>query len=63
VRREDLNELHYITPIDNVPSILKLGILSHAGAAEIEHVSVAMDEIQQRRAQVVVPGGRQLKNC
>lgn len=60
MRREDLNELHYITPIDNVPSIIKLGILSHAGAAEIEHVSVAMDEIQQRRARVVVPGGRPL---
>lgn len=59
--RDDLRELHYIQPIANVASIFQLGILSHACAAGVPHVSVAMEEIQERRARVVVPGtGRRL---
>ncbi len=60
VKREELEELHYITPIGNVASICRIGILSHRGAVKISHESVAMDEIQDRRAKVVVPGGRKL---
>jgi hypothetical protein len=60
VERGDLAELHYLTPIVNVPSILEHGILSHQSAQDIEHQSVAMEEIQDRRARVVVPGGRRL---
>lgn len=56
----ELKELHYITPIANVPSILQRGILSHVRAGRIPHVSVAMEEIQDRRSRVVVPGGRKL---
>jgi len=61
MNREDLLELHYITPIENVPSILKHGILSHQKAASLAHRSVAMQEIQDRRAKIVIPGaGRRL---
>lgn len=60
MRRDELHELHYITPIANVPSICRLGILSHRRASQVDHESVAMEEIQDRRAQVVVPGGRRL---
>jgi ssDNA thymidine ADP-ribosyltransferase, DarT len=60
VRRHELEELHYITAIGNVPSILQHGILSHSRAAKLPHESVAMAEIQDRRAKVVVPGGRRL---
>lgn len=60
MKREELEELHYITPISNVPSICKRGILSHHGAARIQHQSIAMAEIQDRRAKVTVPGGRRL---
>ena len=60
MRRDELDELHYITPIANVPSICELGILSHRRASRVEHQSVAMPEIQDRRAHVVVPGGRPL---
>ena len=60
MERHELEELHYITAIANVPSILARGILSHRLAAEIQHESVAMVEIQERRAKVVVPGGRRL---
>jgi hypothetical protein len=60
MKREELPELHYITPIDNVPSILNSGILSHRLATQIIHRSVAMAEIQDRRAKVVVPNGMPL---
>lgn len=60
MERSELTELHYITPIANLPSILRHGILSHNRAKRIEHQSVAMNEIQDRRAKVVVPGGKKL---
>jgi hypothetical protein len=58
--RADLAELHYITPIANVASILVRGILSHARSAGVTHDSVAMEEIQARRAGKTVPGARAL---
>ena len=57
---DDLEELHYITLIVNMSSIYKSGIFSHKKAEKISHQSVAMDEIQDRRKKVVVPGGRPL---
>ncbi|MGB9498083.1 MAG: DUF4433 domain-containing protein, partial [Dissulfuribacterales bacterium] len=60
MERHELTELHYITPIANVPLILRLGILSHNRAKRVPHESVAMNEIQDRRARVTVPGGRKL---
>ncbi len=60
MERAELQELHYITPICNVPSIMQHGILSHARAQGVEHQSVAMQVMQERRAQVRVPGGRRL---
>jgi hypothetical protein len=54
--RKQLRELHFITPIENVPSILELGILSHTHAAQLQHGSIAMQEIQDLRASVVVTG-------
>ena len=56
----ELDELHYICPISNLRSVLTLGILSHRGAENVPHVSVAMDEIQDIRTGVQVPGGRPL---
>jgi hypothetical protein len=60
MNRHDISELHYITPIANVPSILQHGLLSHNRAKKIAHQSVAMPEIQQLRSVKVVPGGRPL---
>jgi len=57
---DELEELHYITPLVNVKSIIQKGIFSHQKAEKIVHESVAMDEIQERRKKVVVPGGRPL---
>lgn len=60
VRREELSELHYIAHMDNVQSILGHGILSNRRASQVGHTSVAMQTVQDRRANVVVPGGRKL---
>jgi len=58
--RNDLTELHYITKIRNVPSIMTKGILSYKQSKKIDHNSVAMEEIQERREKKIVPGGRPL---
>lgn len=61
MRKEELDELHYITPIDNVASILAMGILSHSLAETVPHGSVAMQEVQvRRRNKKVPPGGHML---
>ena len=58
--RAEVTELHYITAIANVPSILQHGILSHTLAAELTHDSVAMPEIQAIRQNKQIPGARRL---
>ena len=60
MKRSELAELHYITTISNVPSIIKNGILSHRSAERLSHTSVAMTEIQDIRAKKIVPGGMPL---
>lgn len=52
-----LSEFQNISLIDNIPSILKHGILSYAEAAKIPHVSVALESVQEKRDQKRVPGG------
>jgi len=57
VDRARIQELHFITPIGNVPSILQHGILCHRDAATKAHASIAMPEVQAIRATVRVPDG------
>jgi hypothetical protein len=61
--RAQLTELGYIVPIATVPSILQHGILSHNRAAKLQHQDIAHQQVNTRRAAVVVPapgGGRRL---
>lgn len=60
MNRADISELHYITPIENVPSILEHGILANRRVARLPHRSIAMEEIQDRRRNKRIPGARQL---
>lgn len=60
VTYDELRELHYITPIENLTSILERGILSHRRVERIPHESIAHDAVQQRRSTVKVPQGRPL---
>lgn len=58
--RTELTELHFISHIHNLQSILQRGIVSNRLSAQIEHTSLAKDEVQDLRSAVRVPGGRQL---
>jgi len=60
MKRSDVSELYYIAPIANVPSIIKHGILSHVRCSSVEHESVALEEIQERRKNKQIPGARKL---
>ncbi len=60
MNRSDVVELHYIAPIENVPSIMEHGILSNRRAAQVPHRSVAMQEIQERRQDKQIPNARPL---
>ena len=52
--------LYNIQSIDNIPSIMKYGLLSYEKASKIEHTSIAMQEIQERRSRIVIPNGMAL---
>jgi hypothetical protein len=58
--RAQLIELHYITPTENLDSIMSRGILSHISAQKYGPVSVALQEIQAIRRKVRIPGGLRL---
>lgn len=60
MNRADIAEFHFITPIGNVPSILRHGILAHRQADKLTHDSVAMQEVQERRKDKKIPGARPL---
>lgn len=51
------NGLFNIQAIDNVPSIIRYGLLSNEKAERITHTSIAMQEVQNRRKTKTVPNG------
>jgi hypothetical protein len=55
-----ITEFQCIMPMDNLPSVLRLGILSHERASQIAHATVAMQAIQDKRDSKHVPGGLKL---
>jgi hypothetical protein len=58
--RSRVTELHFITPVPNLGSIVTYGVLSHNLAARLPHTSVASEPVQDLRAQRRVPGGQPL---
>jgi hypothetical protein len=58
---EDVEELHYLTPISNLSSISRLGLLSHQRASRLKQIaSIANQDVQDRRQAKSVPRGRPL---
>ncbi|MCL4178250.1 MAG: DUF4433 domain-containing protein [Verrucomicrobia bacterium] len=55
-----VTEFQCIMPLDNIPSVVKLGILSNERAAKVPHYSVALELVQERRDLKHVPGGLKL---
>ena len=60
MERADLTELHYICHVDNVPSILANGILSHRRAQRHQPTPIANEDVQALRAGKTVPRGQPL---
>ena len=60
MERADLTELHYICHIDNLPSILANGILSHRRAQRYQPTRIASEDVQALRAKRTVPRGQPL---
>ncbi len=56
----NVSEFQNIMPIQNIPLVLKLGILSHEMASRLPHQSVALSPVQDRREQVDIPSGLKL---
>lgn len=52
--------VYNIMPIENIPSVLTHGIVCYDYMCDIEHSSVAMNEIQERRNKVDIPNGLSL---
>jgi hypothetical protein len=55
-----VKEFQCIMPIENVPSVIKHGILSNERANKVSHKSIALQEVQERRDGKQVPGGLRL---
>jgi ssDNA thymidine ADP-ribosyltransferase, DarT len=55
-----VTELHCIMPMTNIPSVMDRGILSYERVAKIQHHSVALQPVQDKRDQKQVPGGLKL---
>jgi len=60
LKRADVKELYYITPIANVVSIMQHGILSNELSKKVPHDSLAMEEIQDKRKNKRIPGAKKL---
>jgi len=58
MNREDIEELHFIAAIKNVPSIMKHGIVSHNMSKRLKIVECDISEpgVQERRAVKEIPG-------
>lgn len=56
----DQTGLYNIQVIDNMPSIMQRGLLSNERVRRIQHVSIAMNEVQARRELIRIPNGLKL---
>ena len=55
-----VTEFQCIMPLENIPSVLAHGILSHEQASRLPHRSVALNAVQDLRDVKQVPGGFKL---
>jgi hypothetical protein len=52
--------LYNIQAIANIPSVMRRGLLSNENAQRIRHVSIAMEEVQEKRNVISIPSGLRL---
>ncbi len=56
MNKSDVEELHFITYIDNIPSIMVQGILSHNKSRRLNYRDISEAGVQERRAKKKIPG-------
>lgn len=56
IKFSQISEFHNIMPIDNIPNVISNGILSYEEVQRIEHNSIAMNEVQERRDKITLNG-------
>ena len=56
MNKSDVEELHFITYIENVPSIMKQGIISHNKSRKMKYRNISEEGVQERRAVKKIPG-------
>ena len=54
------NEFYNIMPLENIPSIMKNGVLCFEQASCYKHMSIAMNDVQERRDKKSIPNGLML---
>lgn len=52
--------VYNIMPLANISSVLRHGIVCFEQAQTLQHISVALEDVQSRRCNVVIPGGAPL---
>lgn len=60
IKKTNQTGLYNIQPIDNIPSIMRNGLLSNEKAERIVHASIAMRSVQERRDAIRIPNGLKL---
>jgi len=55
-----VTELHSIMPINNIPSVMQHGILSHERTSKLPHQDISLSDVQDKRDAKEVPGGLKL---
>src|SRR5690242_1940793 len=58
--RSKVKEFHFITHVDNLPSIMKKGILCNNRMKKEKHHSIALPVIQEKRDHVKLSTGKEL---
>lgn len=56
MNKSDVEELHFIAYIDNIPSIMIRGILSHNKSRRLNYRDISEVGVQERRAKKKIPG-------
>jgi len=55
--RTKKRSIYNIQPISNIPSIIRQGVLSYKCVTAMKHTSIAMEDVQSRRDNVIIPNG------
>lgn len=56
LKRHGIACLYYMLPAENVPAVMRKGILSYNKAKSFPHRSFADESVQRRREHLIIPG-------